>query len=216
MAAANLNRVRSTVLAFVNSGLGAFTFATFVTIGMYLFSELRHAYGADGLEPVFTPWLCIAIRPISYLFAFGVLYAMYNYSRDTLLANWVSGKALGLGFEALFYSFVFIVASCELVNLMGQFHIADATKLGLSILWGVYALTLIVIGIARNKKHLRIAAIVLLAVTLVKLFFYDIADLNTIPKTILFVTLGITLLAISFLYNKYKGLMFKAEADQEE
>jgi uncharacterized membrane protein len=99
---------------------------------------------------------------------------------------------------------------------MGQFHIADATKLGLSILWGVYALTLIVIGIARNKKHLRIAAIVLLAVTLVKLFFYDIADLNTIPKTILFVTLGITLLAISFLYNKYKGLMFKAEAGQEE
>lgn len=50
---------------------------------------------------------------------------------------------------------------------------------------------LIVMGIAKDKTHLRIAAIVLLAVTLAKLFFYDIANLDTISKTLLFVTLGI-------------------------
>ena len=103
-----------------------------------------------------------------------------------------------------------IAGSCELVNLMAQLHIADAGKLGLSIFWGIYALGLIAIGIAWNKKHLRIAAIALLAVTLVKLFVYDVADLPTIPKTILFVSLGLLLLIISFLYNKYKALIFRA------
>jgi uncharacterized membrane protein len=73
----------------------------------------------------------------------------------------------------------------------------------LSILWGIYALSLIAAGIALNKKHLRVGAMILLAFTLVKLFVYDVAELPTIPKTILFMTLGLTLLIISFLYNKF-------------
>jgi uncharacterized membrane protein len=47
----------------------------------------------------------------------------------------------------------------------------------------------------------------LFGITLVKLFFYDIASLNTISKTIVFVSLGILLLIISFLYNKYKHII---------
>ena len=99
---------------------------------------------------------------------------------------------------------------------MGQFQIPDAYKLGLSVLWGIYALVLIVLGIAWNKKHLRIGAIVLLAVTLAKLFLYDIADLDTIPKTILFMTLGITMLVVSFLYNKYKAVIFPIRDETED
>lgn len=216
VAAMNLKRIRSTLLAFLNSGMGAFTLAVFATIGMFAFSELRQSYVTANHEPVFPSFLYIAIRPISYLIAGGLLYSLYRYSRDELTTEQIPQRTLLLLFEGLAYTFVFIVASCELVNLMGQYRIPDATKLGLSILWGVYALALIIIGIGRNKKHLRVAAFVLLAVTLAKLFLYDVADLETIPKTILFVTLGITLLVISFLYNKYKGLIFETEANQEE
>jgi uncharacterized membrane protein len=42
---------------------------------------------------------------------------------------------------------------------------------------------------------------------LVKLFFYDISHLGTISKTIVFVSLGVLLLIVSFLYNKYKDLI---------
>jgi hypothetical protein len=58
--------------------------------------------------------------------------------------------------------------------------------------------------------------IVLLAVTLIKLFFYDAAELDTIPRTILFVSLGLTLLVISFLYNKYKNAIFGLSEEREE
>ncbi|HLM60834.1 MAG TPA: DUF2339 domain-containing protein [Pyrinomonadaceae bacterium] len=79
----------------------------------------------------------------------------------------------------------------------------------LSILWGSYTLFLIIIGIVKRKKHLRIGAIVLFALTLLKLFFYDIAELDTISKTVVFVSLGVLLLTISFLYNKYKDFIFE-------
>ncbi|MEP5635471.1 MAG: DUF2339 domain-containing protein, partial [Maribacter dokdonensis] len=80
-------------------------------------------------------------------------------------------------------------------------------KLGLSILWGVYALLLIALGIWKKKKYLRVGAIVLFSITLIKLFFYDNSSLNTIAKTIVFVSLGVLLLIISFLYNKYKHII---------
>jgi uncharacterized membrane protein len=85
--------------------------------------------------------------------------------------------------------------------------ITQSDKLGLSILWGVYSLFMIVLGIMKHKKYLRIGAIVLFGITLIKLFFYDISHLNTISKTIIFISLGILLLVISFLYNKYRLLI---------
>jgi len=40
------------------------------------------------------------------------------------------------------------------------------------------------------------------------LFAYDLASLSTISKTIVLVILGVLLLCASFLYNKYKSLLF--------
>ena len=59
---------------------------------------------------------------------------------------------------------------------------------------------------------MRIAAIVLVALTLLKLFFYDLSSLDTIAKTIVFVVLGVLLLIISFLYTKYRKVIFGDDA----
>jgi hypothetical protein len=208
LAAVNLWKIRSKTLAVANIAIGILSLAVLSTLGMILFDGLRTSY---ALSPPFANQdpMNIAIRYISYAFAAGLIYALYKYSQDPITTGLAPETTRTYAFEGVAYVFVFIAGSCELVNLMAQFQIGDATKLGLSILWGVYALALIIIGIARDKKHLRIAAIVLLGVTLAKLFFYDISNLETIPKTILFVTLGITLLVISFLYNKYKAVIFR-------
>ena len=84
-------------------------------------------------------------------------------------------------------------------------------KLGLSIVWGVYALVLVILGIRKKQKHLRLAAIGLFLVTLIKLFVYDLAGSGTITKTISFISLGVLLLVVSFLYNKYKEVLFEDE-----
>ena len=99
---------------------------------------------------------------------------------------------------------------------MDIYEPGQSYKLGLSILFGIYALLLVALGIWKRKTHLRIAAMVLFASTLLKLFFYDLTDLDTISKTIVFVILGILLLIISFLYNKYKGLIFNDLSEKQE
>jgi uncharacterized membrane protein len=86
-------------------------------------------------------------------------------------------------------------------------------KLGLSILWGLYAMMLVVLGIRKKQKHLRLAGIALFMITLTKLFVYDLAGAGTITKTVSFISLGVLLLVVSFLYNKYKEVLF-GEADR--
>ena len=98
--------------------------------------------------------------------------------------------------------------SSEWLNWSDVFNVAWSYKLGLSILWGVCSLTMIARGIFRKNKALRIMAIIVFAVTLLKLFLYDIASMSTILKTIVFISLGILLLIISFLYNKYGLTIF--------
>jgi uncharacterized membrane protein len=105
------------------------------------------------------------------------------------------------------------VLCSEMLSIMDLLKNTTSYRFGLSILTGVYALMLIVLGISGKKKYLRIAAIVLLGVTLAKLFFYDITRLDTIMKTILFLSLGILMLIISFLYNKYKKHIFGETSD---
>jgi uncharacterized membrane protein len=95
---------------------------------------------------------------------------------------------------------------------MELFRSEQSFKLGLSILFGVYALFLIAIGIWKKKLHLRIGAIVLFSATLLKLFLYDLRFLDTISKTIVFIVLGFLLLVISFLYNKYRKVIFDDRA----
>ena len=107
---------------------------------------------------------------------------------------------------------MFLLLSSELLNWMDIFGQKDSYKLGLSIFWGVYSLILVSLGIYFGRKHLRISAIVIFGITLVKLFIYDIEDLGTLSKTAVFVSLGVLMLLVSFLYHKYKGLIAESDA----
>jgi len=101
----------------------------------------------------------------------------------------------------------------EFIHWMDIGGYANQYKLGLSIIGGAYALVLIFIGIRRKQKHLRIGAMVLLGITLAKLFFYDLSTLSTISKTVVLLVLGMIMLMASFLYNKFKDSLFGNEAE---
>lgn len=209
LGAINVGRLRSVFTTFAGFIVGIAAMALFLTAGMYLLYELRVSYMV--LDPSVTDpagIINIAIRYVTYLFAAALLTGVFLTVRSEMFAHSVSARIREIGWDAILCTSIWIVASCELINLMAQVHIPNSTKLGLSILWGVYALSLIAIGIAWKKKHLRVGAILLLIVTLIKLFLYDVADLPTIPKTILFISLGILLLIISFLYNKFTARIF--------
>ena len=212
----NIKTIKSAAFGLINLALNSLILFVFLTVGLYLLGELRQSYLMPSDAQTYSRGaLHILIRYISLGFVAALIYASYSYIKQKFFDRLISETALGLAFDFVFYVAVWWLLSSELINLMNIFGYNDSYKLGLSILWGVYSLLLIGLGILQKKKHLRIGAIVLFAFTLIKLFFYDIADLDTISKTVIFVTLGVLLLIISFLYNKYKDLIFEKSAAQE-
>lgn len=204
LAAINLRYIKNRLLGLANIGLIVITIAAFLIQGLYVLSELRGSYLNQNNNADFSvSSFHIGVRYVSFCFVLAALYACYRYLKQPFLRF-----DFTIAFEFLLHTTILWVASSELIQWMDIAGSAHAYKLGLSILWGVYSLLLIVLGIWKKKKYLRVAAIALFGITLIKLFFYDISHLGTIAKTIVFVSLGVLLLIISFLYNKYKHIIF--------
>lgn len=199
----NFKKIKSRQLTLVNMGLIILVLLVFLGQGLYALSELRESYLEQPPSPYYKSGpFHIGIRYISFAFVALALMACYRYIRPYFMH-----KNFNIAIDLLVHATVLWVASSELINWMDIGASTQSYKLGLSILWGMYALFLIALGIWKKKKHLRIGAIALFGATLVKLFFYDISHLDTVSKTIVLVSLGVLLLIISFLYNKYKHII---------
>lgn len=121
-----------------------------------------------------------------------------------------------------FYVFFFVfLASAELdhtVLLIAQPQVETINhiltqnhKIGYPILWGLSSFVLIFIGLKGKKKHLRIVSLTLFLITLVKLFTVDIRGISEGGKILAFISLGILLLVVSFMYQRLKKLLLADE-----
>lgn len=201
----NIWKIKNKQLTWVNLVLNTLAILMFLSSGLYLLSTLRDLYINQHLAEYYNRgWFYLGIRYVSLTFMGIMLFAMYRYCRQSF-----HQLKLGMYFDLLLHISLVWILSSELIHWMDLYHSTQSYKLGLSILWGGYSLLLIALGIWKHKKHIRIGAIALFGITLLKLFFYDIAHLNTISKTIVFVVLGALLLVISYLYNRYKHQIFE-------
>ncbi len=200
----NILKIKNNFLGLINLGLSTFTLGLFLTLGLFALGTLRDNY-LSQLNSVYfyRGFLDIGIRYLSSAFVGLLLFIVKRQVKQEFLLT-----DLHKEFDYLLHISLLTLAGNELINLMDLFSQGQSYKLGLSILFGSYALLLIVLGIWKKKFHLRVGAIALFSATLVKLFFYDLTYLNTISKTIVFLVLGLLLLVISFLYNKYKKVIF--------
>ena len=89
----------------------------------------------------------------------------------------------------------------------------NVASLGLSLLWAVYAAALIVLGIVRRLRWIRLAGLALLAVPVVKLFAFDSLQLEQEYRVIAFLSLGLMMVAGGLLYQRYskvvRGFLFE-------
>lgn len=72
-----------------------------------------------------------------------------------------------------------------------------------TIAWALFALALLVLGIWKSHPHTRYAGISLLAVALLKLFFHDLANIESIFRIGALIVVAIIALATSFLYQRF-------------
>lgn len=203
------------VLRWVSLGLNFFFAIVFISVGLGLLSYLRNYYLNPENAKYF--YLNPAVVYLRYL-CFG-LFALLLWFTNTLLKN-IELKEFNIRkyyTGALIHIFILVLLCNEMVNIYhltnehGEhfFKNLDAVyKLGYTLLFAVYSFGLIAFGIFKKNRIMRVLAIIVFGITLVKLVTFDTWNLSTGYKVIAYMILGAILLIVAFLYQKFKSVIF--------
>jgi uncharacterized membrane protein len=109
---------------------------------------------------------------------------------------------IALSLEALGYYAVKIRAVGLSTDNLADLKLAQ--QLSISVVWMIYGGAMLTVGIARRSKLLRVMALLLLGLTILKVFLIDLSALEKLYRIISFIVLGLILLTVSFLYQRYR------------
>ena len=98
---------------------------------------------------------------------------------------------------------------------MPPLNVLSAETLSLSILYGIYALLLVSAGVATRTAINRIAGLILIGLVIVKLYLFDVWQLQRPYRISAFIALGILLISTSFLYSRFRPLIESLLRDDE-
>ena len=117
----------------------------------------------------------------------------------------------------VFAALIMILASIEMDHIWVMFKyqggldmnhlIQKCHQVAYPLLWGAGAFSMMWLGMRRKVKDFRIISLSLFAIILLKLFVIDIRDISEGGKIAAFISLGVLLLIISFMYQKLKTLI---------
>ncbi|MEK7254527.1 MAG: DUF2339 domain-containing protein, partial [Bacteroidota bacterium] len=196
----NARRWKSKDLELFIAYIGLLCIALFLATQLTELNHLRRLFLSHGTSAA--PWF-ILIRYVSY----GMLGWLYFHVHQSLQSN-ESLKSCRPQIPLLLHFLLLLVLSNELATvwlfLLGTPDSHLPYRVGFSILWGLYSFLLIGLGFRKKSQTLRVAGMVLFAVTLVKIFFFDLVNLSILSRTVLFLALGALLLGASYLYQRFK------------
>lgn len=101
-------------------------------------------------------------------------------------------------------------------TLTFQFSGDFARDMTYSIAWALFALVLLVVGILKKVPAARYAAMGLLCVTLLKLFFHDLARLGQLYRIGAFIGVAVIAMLASFAYQKFFSATAKPPEAKDE
>ena len=176
-----------------------FTFL-FVIAALYLLAFI-YRRASSGLES----WEK-GLRDLLLLAASGVTVFLVSQESWTFYSEKLRGLSLALQREALRAG-----AMRELVN-----ETTNSRQLALSLLWGTYSIAAVAAGILRRYRPIRLFGIALFFLAIFKVFLVDIWTLQRLYRILSVIGLGVLLLVVAFLYQRFKDLIFGRAADAQE
>jgi uncharacterized membrane protein len=114
-------------------------------------------------------------------------------------AQWLIGSAAALTLYGLSLGVLEVAERLSGASVETDFQRGHTA---LSALWGVGALALYVVGLARDRRGLRIVGLTLFGLALAKLFLYDLRTLSSITRALSFLAVGAILLAAGFFAER--------------
>jgi uncharacterized membrane protein len=154
-----------------------------------------------------------------YLYAYGIatvcLFAgarLLAPPRDEVLKVKAPPILIGLGTVLAFFLVNIEIADCFADvggTLTFRFSGNLARGMTYSIAWALFALVLLVVGIARRARAPRYAGLGLLGVTVLKVFFFDLSQLDQLYRVGAFVALAAIAMLGSFAYQRFYAASVK-------
>lgn len=92
-------------------------------------------------------------------------------------------------------------------GLAAREGLKDAQNLSLTAVWAIYAIAGLVIGMAKRWRYVRLGALGFLAIPIIKVFVYDVFQLEMGYRIGAFVGLGVLLLISAYLYQRYSKVI---------
>ena len=74
----------------------------------------------------------------------------------------------------------------------------------LTVAWGVEGAVLLAAGFPLRDRVLRLSGLALLFLCILKLFLWDLRQLDTVPRIISFLVLGLILVGVSWVYTRFR------------
>jgi hypothetical protein len=84
-------------------------------------------------------------------------------------------------------------------------NIQSVASTSISVIAAGYAVLLVAVGVARRSGVTRVAGIALIGMVILKLYLYDVWLLAQFYRMTAFAILGVLLLAMSYLYSRFRG-----------
>lgn len=193
------------------------TLGSIFTLVALVHPTTRAARDAYLLQPA-ASMLPFALHYPAVLLLLLILRYAYQYYRRAF--NLKSKQMIG--FIWLASATLVFIASAELDHLLLLLNFAPGKsiatllrqqhQIGFPILWGLSSFVLMLVGMRYKVKPLRLVSLTLFFVTLLKLFIFDLQNISAGGRIAAFISLGILLLVVSFLYQKLKVLLLDDDA----
>jgi uncharacterized membrane protein len=120
---------------------------------------------------------------------------LVQWPREVLVLLEVLGGALAVYLPS--------VAIVDLTTT-GDVDPGQTPQVLLSAFWSLAGLAALVYGLLRDDRRFRIGGLVLLGAAIVKVYLYDLAELDEIYRVLSFIALGLLLLASAFAYQRIR------------
>ena len=185
--------------------------------GTKLLAMILYTMGILGLFAMNSQAFVVGSVPIHITVAATAILVVVSllsiFALRDLIKLTVMERKLGVEWYPLIVSAYFVAILTQ--NLITQYGLAFASA-WISIIYVLTALAWIVFGFARRYPFIRKFGLALALLAVAKLFLIDLASLTQGYQIISYFTLGLTLVAISFVYQYFnKRLELKMEVTDD-
>nr|WP_246428031.1 DUF2339 domain-containing protein [Paenibacillus phyllosphaerae] len=148
---------------------------------------------AEGMDAFLSSSLFIWLALLGTLIGLSQVSAVYAGLEQAQLR-----KVAYYGIGLLLLGFL-----SDATQVQAQGYNLNMQHLLLSAVWVIYAIVLIVAGVRIGKKQVRMAGVILLFLTLLKVIFFDLPAVSLMIKAVLFIGLGgVGVLLSRLMYTK--------------